>query len=138
MRFALPKNRTTPLIIFAILGMIVSLAIGLYHMNHMAQYSYQSQYEDYAFLTENAAALIKQEVEHTYQSLQSSAGYLSNAAEWDKNTITQFLTQRIHISIWLLLMQAELDLIQQEKRWISPVRNIFQLQWKEGKAHRIL
>ncbi len=92
MRFALPKNRTTPLIIFAILGMIVSLAIGLYHMNHMAQYSYKSQYEDYTFLTENAAALIKQEIEHTYQSLQSSASYLSNTAEWDKNTITQFLS----------------------------------------------
>ncbi len=91
MRFALPKNRTAPLIIFAILGILVSLSLGLYHINRMAQYSYQSQCEEYKFLSNNAAELLKQEFNNNYQSLQAYAKYIASVDNSGKETITELL-----------------------------------------------
>lgn len=91
MRFALPKNRTAPLIVFAILGIIVSLTLGIYHINRMAQYSYRSQCEDYNFLTNNAAALLKQEINNNYQSLQASAKYIASVDDLGKESVVHLL-----------------------------------------------
>lgn len=91
MKFALPKNRTAPLIIFAIFGMIALLSMGLYHMNRMVQYSYMSQYEDYSLFTENASVLIRQEMEYTWKSLEASTYCLAGVAKLDKATITKSL-----------------------------------------------
>ncbi|MBP1756052.1 MAG: putative signaling protein [Firmicutes bacterium] len=91
MRFALPKNRTAPLIVFAIISIIVSLSLGLFHMNRMAQYSYRSQCEDYNVLTNNDAALLKQEFENNYKSLETAAIQISGIDNFDKETITHIL-----------------------------------------------
>ncbi|MDF2907200.1 MAG: putative signaling protein [Herbinix sp.] len=91
MRFALPKNRTAPLIVFAILGIIVSLTLGVYHINRMVHYSYRSQCEDYKFLTNNAAALLKQEINNNYQALQASANYIANGENFGKESTEELL-----------------------------------------------
>ncbi len=93
MRFALPKNRTAPLIIFAIISLIVSLTLGIFHMNRMVQYSYNSQCEDYSALTTNDAALLKQEIDSNFQVLQTSAKRISSAGELDKNSIIELLEE---------------------------------------------
>ena len=92
MRFALPKNRTAPLIILAAFGILVSLSLGLYHINRMVQYSYKSQYEEYSCIANNSAALLQQEIDQTYQSLLASADYISKEETLDKNTISSLLT----------------------------------------------
>ena len=91
MRFALPKNRTAPLIIFAILGFIVSLTLGLYHINRMVQFSYRSQSEDYKIQANNDAALLKQEINHNYHTLQEAAKYIANGDDLGKVSITRLL-----------------------------------------------
>jgi diguanylate cyclase (GGDEF)-like protein len=91
MRFALPKNRTAPLIVFAILGIIVSLSLGLYHINRMAQFSYRSQYEDHNLLTNNAAALLKQEIDNNGKTLQVSAGYIASEGSLGKESSVKLL-----------------------------------------------
>ena len=91
MRFALPKNRTAPLIVFAILGFIVSLTLGLYHINQMTQYSYRLQYEEYNALSNNVAALLKQEIDSNYEALQVLANHIAKAESLDEETITEIL-----------------------------------------------
>ncbi len=91
MRFALPKNRTTLLIVIAILGIVVSLSLGLYHINRMAQYSYRSECEDYNSLSNNAAALLKLEINSNYQALQVSARHIAEAENLGKETIIELL-----------------------------------------------
>ena len=90
MRFALPKNRTALFVVFAILGIIVSLTLGLYHINQMAQYSNESHYKEYRNRAKNAAAMLKQEITNNYQSLQTSAKYIATADSLDKESIMQF------------------------------------------------
>ncbi len=92
MRFALPKNRTAPLILFAILGVIVSLTLGLYHINRMTQYSYRSQCEDYNSLSNNVAALLKQDINYNYQALQASAVHIASTENLGEETIEEILT----------------------------------------------
>jgi diguanylate cyclase (GGDEF)-like protein len=91
MRFALPKNRTAPLIVFAILGIIVSLTLGLYHINRMSQYSYKSQCEEYNSLSYNVAALLKQEINNNYQALQMSAKHIASRENLGEETIAEML-----------------------------------------------
>ncbi len=73
MRFALPKNRTAPLIIFAISGVIVLLTLGSYHINQMVQYSYNIQFENNNSFSNNLAILLKQGINNNYQELQATA-----------------------------------------------------------------
>ncbi len=91
MRFALPKNRTIPLIIFAIFGMVVSFTIGLFHISQMMGYSYKLQSESYFHMAENTAALIQKEMEHTAKILHISACYLANGQDPDENTLERLL-----------------------------------------------
>ncbi|MDF2943128.1 MAG: putative signaling protein [Herbinix sp.] len=91
MRFTIPKNRTAPLILFAIFSIFVSLMMGLYHTNRMAQYSYKTKLDTYDSLTVNAAALLKQEIENNYQSLQVSANLVAKAGYLDRNKIVSLL-----------------------------------------------
>ncbi len=91
MRFALPKNRTAPLIVFAILGIVVSLTLGLFHINQMTQYSYRLQYEDYNSLSNNVAALLKLEINSNYQALQVSAKHIAKAENLGEETIIELL-----------------------------------------------
>ena len=87
----LPKNRTAPLIIFAIFSILISLILGLYHMNRMVQYSYKMKLDTYDSLTDNIAALIKQELDNNYQSVQFSAELVAKAGELSKDNILKIL-----------------------------------------------
>ncbi|MGF7141594.1 diguanylate cyclase (GGDEF)-like protein [Anaerotaenia torta] len=91
MRFALPKDRTIPLIIFAIFGMVVSFTIGLFHISQMMGYSYKLQSESYFHMAENTAALIQKEMEHTAKILHISACYLANGQDPNENTLERLL-----------------------------------------------
>ncbi len=87
MRFALPKHRTAPLILFAIFGIMVSLILASFFMNRMIQYSYDNQCEEYIAASDNAAALISQEFKNSLTTLQTSAVYIAKADNYD-NTAT--------------------------------------------------
>ena len=91
MRFALPKIRTAPLILFAIFGTIVSLTLALFHMSRMELFSYRSECELYDSLSENAVALINQKITTSLQSLQTSAAYIANASNLDKDSTHDLL-----------------------------------------------
>lgn len=79
MRFALPKNRTAPLILFAIIGILGTLTLASFYMNKMIQYSYDSQYEEAAALSDHAATLISQELNNSFATLQNGAIYIAKA-----------------------------------------------------------
>lgn len=91
MRFNVPRNRTAPLILFAIISILVSLIFGLYHMYRMEQYSYRTKLDTFHALTENVAALFKQEVEEEYQALQVSANLVAKAGDLTKENIKDIL-----------------------------------------------
>lgn len=91
MRFALPKNRVAPLIIFAIFSILVSLILGIYHINRMAQFSYQTKLETCNTFTENVAVLLKQDIENNYQSIQVSANLVAKLGQLDKDSIVDVL-----------------------------------------------
>lgn len=91
MRFAIPKNRTAPLILFAILSIIVSLMSGIFFMNHIIRYSYKAKLETYGVFTENAAALLKQDIEDNYQSVLVSADLVAKAGELTEDNIAVLL-----------------------------------------------
>lgn len=91
MRFNVPRNRTAPLIIFAIISILVSLILGLYHMYRMEQYSYRTKLDAFDSYTENVAVLFKQEVENEYQSLQVSANLVAKAGDLTKENIIEIL-----------------------------------------------
>lgn len=93
MRFALPKNRTAPLIIFAIISIIVSLTLGIFHMNRMVLYSFNSQCEDYSVLTNNDAALLKQEIDSYIEILQASAKRIASEGDIDKKKASELLNE---------------------------------------------
>jgi diguanylate cyclase (GGDEF)-like protein len=57
----------------------------------MAQYSYKTKLDTYDSLTVNAAALLKQEIENNYQSLQVSANLVAKAGVLDRNKIFSLL-----------------------------------------------
>lgn len=91
MKFALPKNSTAPLILFAVFSILISLILGLYHMNRMAQYSYNTKLETYDSMTENVAVILKQEVENDFLAMQVSANLLAKAGELTKENILTLL-----------------------------------------------
>lgn len=91
MRFTIPKNRTAPLIIFAILSVIVSLMLGLYHMNRIIRYSYKTKLETYESLTENVAALLKQDIENNYEAVRVSANLVAKAGDLSRDNIAALL-----------------------------------------------
>ncbi len=92
MRFALPKNRTAPLILFAIFGIIVFLTLALFHMNRMIQYSYNTKYKEYDVLSDNAAALIGQELNNSFEKLQTSATYIAKAGNYNSKATGELLS----------------------------------------------
>jgi diguanylate cyclase (GGDEF)-like protein len=57
----------------------------------MAQYSYKTKLDTYDSLTVNAAALLKQEIENNYQSLQVSANLVAKAGLLNKENILSLL-----------------------------------------------
>ncbi|HWT74708.1 MAG TPA: GGDEF domain-containing protein [Mobilitalea sp.] len=91
MRFTLPKNSTAPLILFAICSILMSLLLGLYHINSLAQYSYNTKLDTYDTLTENVAAFMKQEIENEYQTIQVSSNIVANAGDLTKDNIITLL-----------------------------------------------
>lgn len=93
MRFALPKNRTAPLILLAIFGIIVSLSLAVFHMNCMLQYSYNTQCEEYVALSDNAAALISQEINNSFITLQTGAAYIAKAGNYSNPTTRELLSE---------------------------------------------
>jgi diguanylate cyclase (GGDEF)-like protein len=92
MRFALPKNRTTPLIIFALFGMIVFLSIAVYHMKSLIMYSYELQYEKYDSYSDNAVILLQQEINNINESLQSATEYFATMERIDQEEAVELLT----------------------------------------------
>lgn len=91
MRFKVPKNRTAPLILFAIISILVSLILSLFYVNRMQQYSYLAKIDTYEALTENVAALMRERVENQYQSLQVSADLVVKAGDLTKDNIAGIL-----------------------------------------------
>ncbi len=93
MRFALPKNRTAPLIIFAILGILITLTLASYYINRMIQYSYDNQCEEYVTLSDNAAALISQNINNSFGMLQTGATYIAKAGYYDNADMHELLSE---------------------------------------------
>ena len=91
MSFNVQKSRISPVILFAKLCIITSIAIGLYHMNHMAQYSYEEKLETYNSLTKNIATLLRQEYENNINYLEVSADLISQTGRIDSQEIKTFL-----------------------------------------------
>jgi len=91
MKSSLPKNRTPLLIIFAIICILAALTLGLYQMKCMTQYSYETKLDTYDSLTNNTAALLKQEVENNYESIKISANLVAKAGELNENAITAII-----------------------------------------------
>lgn len=91
MKLVLPKNRIAPLIIFATISIIVSLLLGTYQMNRITQYSYKEKLESYDSLTQKVVSLLKQEVENSNKSLQSSADLVAKTGELNKKKIHSIL-----------------------------------------------
>lgn len=91
MKHAIPKNRMIPLVIVALVGMLISVILGTYHMNEMAHYSHEATSDKYNLLVENTAALIRQSIENNYQSVQVSANLIGQAGKLDKNRIISIL-----------------------------------------------
>jgi diguanylate cyclase (GGDEF)-like protein len=94
MRFALPKNRTAPLIVFAIIGILLTLTLASFYMNRMIQCSYDSQYEEHDALSEHAATLISQELKDSLRALQTGAIYIAKAGNYN-GLITQELLSEL-------------------------------------------
>lgn len=90
MRFNIQKSRM-PLILFAILCILASIVVGLYYMDHMAQYSYFIKMESYHSLTKNIAASLKQEYENNIDYLEASADLITHAGDIDNQVIKTFL-----------------------------------------------
>ena len=91
MKFTLLKNSIAPLIIFAVFIILVSFGLGLYHMDRMARYSYNTEIATYDSLTEEVATLLKQEIENNYQELQVSADLVAKAGELSKENIVTLI-----------------------------------------------
>lgn len=91
MNFIFPKNKITPIILFAIISIIISLILGLYQLNRISQYSYKEKLNTYDSLTENMVSLIYQELMSTYQSLESSADLVAKSGELNKKNIEALL-----------------------------------------------
>ncbi|HHV09730.1 MAG TPA: EAL domain-containing protein [Clostridiales bacterium] len=91
MSFNVHKSRTSPLILFAIFCILISIGAGLFHMNHMAQYSYQEKLDTYNSLTESLAALLKQEFENNIDHMKVSADLIAQAGKIDSESIRTFL-----------------------------------------------
>ncbi len=77
MKYALPKNRTAPLIFFAVLSIALTLILGILQLNRMIQYSYKEKMEAYDLLTDDITALLNQEIENQYQALQIAANLIA-------------------------------------------------------------
>lgn len=86
MRFALPKNRTAPLIVFAMIGILGILITASFYANSMLQYSYDKQCEKYVFLSDNAADLISQELNNSLRTLQTGSLYIAKAGVFNNLT----------------------------------------------------
>lgn len=93
MRFALPKNRTAPLIIFAMIGILGILTLASFYANSMLQYSYDKQCEKYVFLSDNAASLISQEINNTLNTLQRGAVYIAKTGVFNNLTTRGMLSE---------------------------------------------
>lgn len=96
MRLTIPKNRTVPLIIFAILSIVISLTAGLYHMSRMARYSHETKLDTYDSLTENVALLLRQNIENKYQAIQVSANLLAKAGDLSRENISSLIPLLSH------------------------------------------
>ncbi len=92
MKLALPRNKTAPLILFAIFGVIVTMAIGLYHMNRLARYSFESQCEANASFAGDAASIINQDFENKNQALQTLAAEIEKVESPDRATMISLLS----------------------------------------------
>lgn len=92
MKFTLPKRRIMPLILLAILGTLMSLIFGLYYMKQMVEFSYKTTADTYDALTLNTAVMLRQDIEHNFQSLQNSADLIGQSGELDKEKIASLLT----------------------------------------------
>lgn len=90
MRFNIQKSRM-PLILFAILCILASIVVGLYYMDHMAQYSYFIKMQSYHSLTKNIATSLKQEYESNIDYLEASADLIAHSGDIDNQVIKTFL-----------------------------------------------
>ncbi len=90
MRFNIQKSRM-PLILFAILCILASIVVGLYYMDHMAQYSYFIKMQSYHSLTKNIAMSLKQEYESNIDYLETSAELIAHSGDIDNQVIKTFL-----------------------------------------------
>ncbi len=91
MSFNTHKNRTSPLVLFAIFCILTSIGAGLFHMDHMAQYSYQEKLETYNSMTKSIAVLLKQEFENNINYMKVSADLIAQAGKLDSRSIRAFL-----------------------------------------------
>jgi diguanylate cyclase (GGDEF)-like protein len=91
MKYAVPKSRTAPLILFAIISILVSLIFGLYYMNQINNYSYNTNLARYDTQADDFASILKQEVENTYNTIQVSANLIANSGVLTKSNILKTL-----------------------------------------------
>lgn len=91
MRFSLQKNRTAPLVLFAILTVIILVSLSLYHINCLAVYSYKTRLENYDKQADQTVALLRQEIDNANQNMQAYASLFAKAGELTKENVLSLL-----------------------------------------------
>ncbi len=106
MRLALPKSKTAPLILFAIIGVIVTMMIGLFYMNRLARYGYEAQVEANDSFAGNAASLINEKFNDIDQELRTLAADIAkeDLTDWEaiKGLLFPFSTDSSYYNLYFV------------------------------------
>lgn len=73
MKLTIPKNRVVPLIIYAIVGTIISLIVGMFYMNRTVEKSYDASIHNYDKLSAKTAEVLKQGIEESSKTIEVAA-----------------------------------------------------------------
>lgn len=92
MRLTTPKNRVVPLIIYAIVGTIISLIIGMFYINRTVQKSYEASLNNFDMISEKTADILKQGIEESSRYLQVAALLAGQTGEINQKHSTEILT----------------------------------------------
>jgi diguanylate cyclase (GGDEF)-like protein len=91
MKLTLRKNRTTPLILLAILGITITLAACMYYMSHLITGFYHTKFEYNDNLAEKIAIIINQEINNNDKLMDMAISMAVKDEKLDKKSLTALL-----------------------------------------------
>lgn len=92
MKVTIPKTKTAPLILFAILSVLLAMLLGLYHINKMVQYSMDAKKKDYNTVSENIITLLRHDLEDSYRVIEAAATLISKEEDLDSKRAHEVLS----------------------------------------------